>query len=163
MTLGYAVLQDAFQQLSNIEGRGLLGDLDSDVVEGVKQEEDDDYDQLAAGDGRPSSSEPIDFVDIDEVAEDQEEAEAQRRLQERRLQERRLQQEYYAKGLVFTHGACMHVCVCVHVYVQYVHVVCRHLLCPSHSPPYCTSTHSQELPPHWRRRKRTMISQMRPS
>ena len=113
MTLGYAVLQDAFQQLSNIEGRGLLGDLDSDVVEGVKQEEDDDYDQLAAGDGRPSSSEPIDFVDIDEVAEDQEEAEAQRRLQERRLQERRLQQEYYAKGLVFTHGACMHVCVCV--------------------------------------------------
>lgn len=113
MTLGYAVLQDAFQQLSNIEGRGLLGDLDSDVVEGVKQEEDDDYDQLAAGDGRPSSSESIDFVDIDEVAEDQEEAEAQRRLQERRLQERRLQQEYYAKGLVFTHGACLCLCVCV--------------------------------------------------
>ena len=108
MTLGYAVLQDAFQQLSNIEGRGLLGDLDSDVVEGVKQEEDDDYDQLAAGDGRPSSSEPIDFVDIDEVAEDQEEAEAQRRLQERRLQ-----QEYYAKGLVFTHGVCLCLFVCV--------------------------------------------------
>ena len=97
------MLQDAFQQLSNLEGRGLLGDIGSDMVEGVRQDgEDDDYDELAEGDDPPSSSEQIDFVDIDEVAEDQEEAEALRRAQEMRMQ-----QEYYQKGLVFTHGVCV--------------------------------------------------------
>ena len=79
------------------------------MVQGVRQEEeeDDDYDQLAEGDGQASSSEQIDFVDIDEVAEDQEETEALRRAEEQRIQ-----QDYYQKGLVFTHGVWCVWCVC---------------------------------------------------